>query len=90
MQVTVEISLYPLQSDYEESIINFIKALKTYNGIEVYTNAMSTQLTGEWSAVMKAIDIELGKVFHLLDTCSTVIKIVNKKLAIEQGHLDFD
>jgi len=89
MIITAEISLYPLNSNYEDTIINFIKGIKSYPTIEVYTNAMSTQITGDWSEVMRALELELGKVYEQIETSSTVIKIINSKLPIEKGHLNF-
>lgn len=47
MQVTAELSLYPLQDDYLPIIQGFIDNLQDREGVRVLTNAMSTQLTGE-------------------------------------------
>jgi len=90
MKVTVEISLYPLTPHYEKPIIDFIQALKQNPKLDVYTNAMSTQVAGNWSDIMPTIQTELGKVYEHVDTCSTVIKIVNKPLEIDKGHLVFE
>ena len=37
MQVSVDISLYPLHADYEPPIIEFIRLLKTFPDIQVKT-----------------------------------------------------
>ena len=89
MKITVEISLYPLKDDFESAIITFIKALRSYDGLEVNTNAMSTYVAGDFDLVFKALSTELKKVYELLDTSSTVIKVINRKLPVEAGFLDF-
>jgi len=89
MNVTVEISLYPLMSDFEEVIIEFIKSLKSHEGLEVYSNAMSTQITGDWDEVMDVLKQELKMVYQKVPASSTVIKIINRKLPIHVGHLSF-
>ncbi len=90
MKVTLEISLYPFTPHYEKPIIDFIKGLKQRPALQVFTNAMSTQVSGEWNDIMPAIQLELEKIYEHIDTCSTVIKIVNKPLDIDKGHLNFD
>ncbi len=89
MTITLEISLYPLQKDYEALIISFIQNLKKHSSIEVVTNAMSTQLKGEYSEIMDILKTELEPICNQDGAISTVIKIVNKPLAIEKGILEF-
>lgn len=87
MIITVELSLYPLVSDYESDIINCIQGLKEQEKIDVYTNALSTQVKGEWSDVFSALDSVLSNTMDSDRTMSVVIKIINKDCAIEHGHL---
>ena len=47
MQISIEVSLYPLNENFISPIDNFISCLKKYDSIEVRTNNMSTQLFGE-------------------------------------------
>ena len=56
MQVTVEISMYPLKDDYKPAIIAFINSLRERGGIEIVTNQMSTQLSGDFDAVTSAVN----------------------------------
>lgn len=44
MNVTVEISMYPLTSDYLRGIVDFIEALNSHPELEVLTNPTSTQV----------------------------------------------
>ena len=55
MQLSVEISKYPLADDYITPIKGFIEQLNTYPDIKVLTNTMSTQLFGDYDAVMQAL-----------------------------------
>ncbi len=64
MQITIEISLYPLQEDYEQIILDFIKALRQHQGLSIETNGLSTQVFGEYDEVMNAIQIEMKELYH--------------------------
>lgn len=55
MKITADISMYPLDPGYGTPIIAFIRDLREQPGIEVVTNAMSTQLRGEFDAVTGAL-----------------------------------
>jgi uncharacterized protein YqgV (UPF0045/DUF77 family) len=55
MQLSVEISKYPLAEDYKGPILAFIGQLAQEAEIEVLTNTMSTQIFGEYDAVMQAL-----------------------------------
>ena len=52
MQVSVDISLYPLHQDYIPQIDAFILLLNQESAVQVVTNALSTQLYGEYETVM--------------------------------------
>ena len=55
MRTAVEISLYPLNSDYIPPIKAFIDRLNTYPDLQVTTNAMSTQIAGEHQRVFEIL-----------------------------------
>lgn len=55
MQLSVEISKYPLADDYIGPIKGFITELNKYPDVTVLTNTMSTQLFGDYDAVMQAL-----------------------------------
>ncbi|MEM9261874.1 MAG: YkoF family thiamine/hydroxymethylpyrimidine-binding protein [Bacteroidota bacterium] len=75
--ISAEISLYPLTPDYEGIIIDFIHLLRAQPGLEVATNGLSTQLTGEYQAVMAAITKAMEPTLAGKVTCSFVLKILN-------------
>ncbi len=83
MQVSVDLSLYPLTADYEAPIIAFIRRLQDYD-IEVATNPLTTQLTGEYDTVMHALTEAMRPTLAAAESCSFVIKILN--VAIEPGN----
>jgi len=55
MKITVDISMYPLDSNYIPPIKTFIRALRAFEGLEIVTNQLSTQIRGEFDAVMSAL-----------------------------------
>jgi uncharacterized protein YqgV (UPF0045/DUF77 family) len=55
MQMTAELSLYPLDADYETIVWRFINTLLEKEDISAVTNSMSTQVSGESTAVFAAI-----------------------------------
>ena len=84
MKTSAELSLYPLTKDYEPPIIAFIKLLHEQPGIIVATNGLSTQITGEYDAVMKALTTAMKPTMTESTTCSFVIKLLN--VAIDPGE----
>ncbi len=63
MRITVELSLYPITENYIVSIREFIARLKTYKGIEIVTNAISTQIVGEHAYVFEVLAKETALTF---------------------------
>ena len=77
MKVAVDISLYPLDANYLPPIKDVIARLNEHEGIETWTNAMSTQLFGEYDLVMKALHQEIGVTFESLPKAVFTIRILN-------------
>ncbi|MGB3799400.1 MAG: YkoF family thiamine/hydroxymethylpyrimidine-binding protein [Lewinella sp.] len=84
MIISAELSLYPLTTDYEDPIIAFIKRLRAQAGIRVATNGLSTQITGEYDDVMKALSEAMRPTMEGETSCSFVIKILN--VGVEPGE----
>ena len=63
MRVAADISLYPIADDFIPPIDDVIERLNTHDSLDVITNAMSTQIRGEYDDVMAAIDQEIRKTF---------------------------
>lgn len=77
MKVAVDISLYPLDADFIPPIKDVIARLNEHDGLEVWTNAMSTQLVGEYDDVMQALRDEIAVTFETLPKAVFAIKILN-------------
>jgi uncharacterized protein YqgV (UPF0045/DUF77 family) len=63
MHTAIEISLYPLDSNYIPPIKSFIDRLNTYPDIRVLTNAMSTQISGEHARLFEILAKETAMTF---------------------------
>lgn len=80
MNISVEISMYPLTKNYEPPIIGFIEKLNKHPDIKVITNTMSTQIFGEYEMVMKILSPEIKAAFLAEPTTIMVMKIINADL----------
>jgi uncharacterized protein YqgV (UPF0045/DUF77 family) len=63
MHTSVEISLYPLNSDFIPPIKAFIDRLNTYPELNVLTNSMSTQVSGEHRRLFEILAKETEATF---------------------------
>ena len=81
MKVAVDISLYPLDADFIPPIKDVIERLNSHAGCEVVTNAMSTQLRGEYDDVMAALNEEIRTTFEHVPKAVFAIKILNNPIA---------
>lgn len=79
MNISVEISYYPLNVEYIPPIKDFIRRMNTYENLKVQTNTMSTQIFGEYLEVMDALKNEIHKSFDLPHSVF-VMKIINADL----------
>lgn len=79
MKISVEISFYPLRPEFVSPILEFIERLRNYETVESITNGMSTQVFGDYDAVMSAITTEIKASFALPHSVF-MLKIVNADL----------
>jgi uncharacterized protein YqgV (UPF0045/DUF77 family) len=63
MQLTAELSLYPLSENYIEIVLSFIAELEKEQGLTIRRNAMSTQISGDSKLVMNTIERLLMRSF---------------------------
>lgn len=80
MKASVEISMYPLQRDYKEPILDFIARLNAYPDLTVRTNTMSTQVFGPYATLMEALTREMKVSFEKDPTVIMVMKVINMDL----------
>ncbi len=64
MRIAVDISLYPLDANYIPPIKDFIDRLNHYPELQVQTNALSTQISGEHARVFEVLSKEMGTTFE--------------------------
>ena len=76
MKVSVDISLYPLNDDYCEPILDFIKRLESHDNICLERNTLSTQVFGEFNDVMAALNMEMEASLVKLPHSVFVIKLI--------------
>ena len=76
MEISVDISMYPLQEEYELAITAFIERLKTDSAIKVSCNELSTQLHGDYKIIMKLLEEEIYSVFKEIPDSIFVLKFV--------------
>ncbi len=76
MQIAIEMSLYPLGDHYLDEIRAFIARLNACAGLEVQTNAMSTQVRGEMATVFAAVQQCLEVTFAQPQRAVLVMKVL--------------
>jgi len=79
MNISVDISYYPLKVEFREPILDFIGRLQNRPEIEISRNGMSTQVFGTYDTVMKVLTEEIKKCFELPHSVF-VLKLVNADL----------
>jgi uncharacterized protein YqgV (UPF0045/DUF77 family) len=82
MKLTAELSLYPLQEDYISIIQAFIETLRLYEDIEIVTNAMSTQICGDYDRVFSLVKNELKSSYQRFGKQVLVCKFIVGELDI--------
>jgi uncharacterized protein YqgV (UPF0045/DUF77 family) len=62
VEISAEVSLYPLTESYEESVLLFLDRLGAYDNIRFETNGMSTQIFGDSKAVFHLLEVEYCRI----------------------------
>jgi uncharacterized protein YqgV (UPF0045/DUF77 family) len=78
MQISIELSLYPLaEEQYKSEIWAFIKRLRAVEGLKVITNGMSTQVFGEYDLAVNSVMSEIKHVHSTTGAAVFVCKFIN-------------
>ena len=85
MKISVELTLTPLQDNYEPAIINFIKNLRN-SGLTVLENPLSTQVYGDYDAVMNLLQKEMKVALEAVERGLLYIKIVKSDRSDYEPH----
>ena len=85
MKISVELTLTPLQDNFEPAIIDFIKNLRN-SGLTVLENPLSTQVFGDYDAVMELLQKEMKVALEAVDRGLLYIKIVKSDRSGYEPH----
>ena len=80
MQLSVEISKYPLADDYIPAIKDFIDRLQAIEGLSVVGNTMSTQVFGDYDLVMDTLKEEIRRSYEQFGKAIFVCKFIGANL----------
>ncbi|MCG9971211.1 thiamine-binding protein [Christiangramia crocea] len=80
MNISVELTLSPLQDDFEPAVTNFIKKMRE-SGLKVKENPLSTQVYGDYDEVMGLLNKEIKNTFEVIDRGLIHVKIVKSDLS---------
>jgi len=81
MNISAELSLYPLSDEYLPIIKDIVERLNGRDDLRCVTNSMSTQLFGSMDAVLGAIDDCVRYAFARYGKQVLVCKILNSDVA---------
>ncbi len=76
MEISVDISMYPLQKEFETPILAFIAELEKEQRVEVVRNELSTQVHGDYKVIMALLEKEMYSVFTEIPDSIFVLKLV--------------
>ncbi len=76
MNVSVEITLIPLNDNYKEVIKNFIISIRN-NGLKILENPLSTQIYGDYDKIMDLLNNRIKEIFYENNGIMINLKIVN-------------
>ncbi|MAY14193.1 MAG: hypothetical protein CMI06_02520 [Oceanospirillaceae bacterium] len=80
MEISVEISKYPLADDYIPAIKSFIDRLNQIEGLSIVTNTMSTQVFGDYDLVMDTLKEEIRLSWEQFGKSIFVCKFIGTNL----------
>jgi len=76
MNISIDISMYPLREGFERIIIEFIKQLRN-SPFKMEENGLSTQIHGPYFEVMDFLKDKVHEALLDEKNCVFVLKIVN-------------
>ena len=85
MQVSVELTLSPLQDEFEPPIIAFIKNLRA-SGFKVMENPLSTQIYGDYDQLMPFLQEVMKEALMDADRGLFFLKIVKSDRSQYEPH----
>lgn len=86
MKLTAEISMYPFNENYLDPIKWFIHRLDNYPTIQRVTNAMATQVCGEYQDVMVMLATEMQAAHEKWGKAVFVCKFIGGELNLAHSE----
>lgn len=83
MQISIDLTLSPLQDDYEQHVISFIKSLRE-SEFTVIENPLSTQIFGDFDKLMPFLNNEIKRSF-----VNTTISVLTMKV-VKTNRSDYE
>ena len=84
MQISIELSLYPLaQENYKDEIWVFINKLRAVKELRVVTSGMSTLVFGEYDITVHHV---MKEIKHIHETVNSAV-FVCKLIGSDRSHL---
>ncbi|MEN1786231.1 MAG: YkoF family thiamine/hydroxymethylpyrimidine-binding protein [Bacteroidota bacterium] len=85
MKISVELTLTPLQDDFEPPIIDFIRHLRQ-SGLTVKENPLSTQVYGDYDAIMELLTTATKNAFESCENVLLQMKVVKSDRSGYEPH----
>ncbi len=85
MKISVDLTLSPLQDDYEKHVTDFIKVLRN-SEFTVLENPLSTQIFGDFDQLMPFLNQKIKESFQNQDICVLTMKIVKTDRSDYEPH----
>lgn len=85
MNVSVDISLYPLTEDFLTVVDEFIQRLKNEPDLTVKVNDLSTQVFGEYQTVLSKVNAAMQTTHEKTPKAAFVMKVLNGHLLDEHS-----
>jgi len=87
MEISIEISLYPLAEEkFKAEIWAFIKRLRNVDGLQVVTNGMSTQVFGDYDLAVSKVMAEIKHVHQTLNAAVFICKFIGGNRSIVEAE----
>lgn len=87
MEISIEISLYPLAEEkFKSEIWSFIRTLRDVDGLQVVTNGMSTQVFGDYDLAVTKVMAEIKHVHETLDAAVFICKFIGGNRSVVEAE----
>lgn len=86
MNITIEITMYPLHEDYETQVLSFLSNFTSNSAFTFKVNAMSTQVQGEMNALMDWVKECISKEYENGIKAAFIQKILPGQLNLDYAY----